>query len=975
MTEQKRKVLGINRNTIALNRASNVSSAGRGTVLVITKGSKTPKEQSSKSAELAVGSLTEQERHRRLTALQSAGKSRLEQQTTENERKLIAQNQAAIDAERSEQTSGEGKSMLEGPEGVGNLKEIAGSIESMAKHRSSEEAQLSDNPPSNHDKMELTSMEPITNVEGIINNQTDQKDANQHSHPVTPINDILLQAEKSELISDPSKDVISDKSKNIEKSHSQQGEPKDRVLLRPAPNRFPAPIRPFVRSETKQITLENVKEIMQKGRVRNLDPIHKKVEDIAAENGDITDIKAADQAATTTAEGLQAVRRIATKAKPQTSGGIIKAKPLAEKEDKTTRKAVKPNKSQPQRKLSASQMIQMTASGGDEHNFRGGRKKHRKDLKSQVQAEKIARDVMIPDVISVQELANRMSEKAANVIKALMRLGVMATINQSVDADTAELICGELGHNFKRVTSAEILGNLLVDEQDREEDLQLRNPVVTVMGHVDHGKTSLLDALRLTDVAAGESGGITQHIGAYKVNLEGDKFITFLDTPGHEAFTAMRMRGAKVTDIVVLVVAADDGIKAQTVEAISHAKAANVPIIVAINKIDRPSANIEGVKNSLFQHNLIPDDMGGDTMVIPVSAKAKIGLDKLEEAILLQADLLHLRANSNRPAKGHVIEAHIDKGRGVVATFLVEKGTLKTGDIVVVGNTFGKIRAMIDDKSHYLKEAGPSVPTEIIGLDGCPIAGDEFVVVADEQIAKSVVSHRIQLTNEKKHAITAKKATSIEDLFSRAKSGLKELAVIVKADVQGSAEAIVQSLEKLANPEVATKVLLGSVGGITESDITLAAASKAVVLGFNVRANNAARDLAKNYNIEIQYYSIIYDLIDNVKKMLGGMLDPITKETIVGQVQIRRVFETSKFGKIAGCYVTEGLVKRGGNIRLLRDNIVVHTGKIKSLKRQKDDAREVKEGFECGISLENFDDIRESDMIEVFEISSEKIEF
>lgn len=930
MTEQKRKVLGINRNALTLNKTTHVSSTGRGTVLVITKGSKV-KEQASQSAGSVAGSLTEQERNRRLAALQLAKKMREEHKVDDQSPEIV---------EKSSASTAANELSLSDPVSV-------------------EQIDLKE--PKEQQDNSAQAIEPQADIE-ILNYQT-QEVQSQEDHgteieldkitnpsPVLETNPKLDKKPQELSVREQQKHKAISSSSLTQISGSQSSA----IHLR--------------NNKTKQISLENVKEILQKGKMRNLDLMYKKPE------AEIASTPEEENKPAALAEGVQAIRKVAAKAKQQTQAEAPKTKILGSKEEKSHKKPIKQSK-QTQRKLSVSQMIQMTAGGNEDYEFRGARKKYKKDNKAQMSVEKIIREVMIPDVISVQELANRMAEKAANVIKALMKLGVMATLNQSIDADTAELVCEEFGHNFKRVTAAEILSNLLADEQDREEDLQARNPVVTIMGHVDHGKTSLLDALRSTDVVSGESGGITQHIGAYKVNLEGNKFITFLDTPGHEAFTAMRMRGAKVTDIVVLVVAADDGIKAQTVEAISHAKAANVPIIVAINKIDKPAANVEAVKNMLFQYDLVPDDMGGDTMIIPISAKQKIGLDKLEEAILLQADLLNLRANYNRAARGHVIEAHIDKGRGVVATFLVEKGILRPGDIIVVGNTFGKIRAMIDDKSHDIKSAEPSVPTEIIGLDNCPVAGDEFIVVSDEKIAKEIADFRLQQFNEKKHAITAKKTSSIEDLFSKAKSGLKELSIIVKADVQGSAEAIVQSLQKLANEEVAAKVLLGAVGGITESDVTLAVASKAVVLGFNVRANSAARDLAKNHNVEVQYYSIIYDLIDNVKKMLGGMLNPITKETIIGQIQIRKVFDTSKFGKIAGCYVTEGIIKRGVNARVLRDNIVIHEGKIKSLKRQKDDAREVKEGFECGISLEKFDDIKENDVIEAYEISSEKREF
>jgi translation initiation factor IF-2 len=584
-------------------------------------------------------------------------------------------------------------------------------------------------------------------------------------------------------------------------------------------------------------------------------------------------------------------------------------------------------------------------------------------------AEKVIREVNIPDVITVADLANRMAEKAADVIKSLMKLGMMVTVNQSLDADTAELVVTEFGHKVKRVTDAELESSLLQKTEDTEETLLRRPPVVTVMGHVDHGKTSLLDALRHTDVVAGEAGGITQHIGAYQVHLKSGQIITFLDTPGHEAFTAMRMRGAKVTDIVVLVVAADDGIKPQTIEAISHAKAANVPIIVAINKIDKPDASPSRVRNEILVHGLVPDDMGGDTMVVEVSAKEKRNLDKLEEAILIQAEMLDLKANPDRSAEGAVVEAKVDKGRGTVATVLVQKGTLKVGDIIVAGATLGKIRALINDKGVNVSQAGPSTPIEILGLEEAPVAGDEFSVVNNEKIARDIIVLRNE--REKQRKSVASKSVTLDQLFKRAQTsgGLQELPVIIKADVQGSVEAIAASLHKLATEEIAVRVLHSAVGGITESDVTLASASRAIIIGFNVRANQQARDMARINGIDIRYYSIIYNLVDDVKAAMGGMLSPLVKENIIGYVEIRQVFDLSKYGKIAGCYVTEGLVKKTANVRIIRDSVVIYDGKLKALKRFKDDVREANSGFECGISLENYDDIKPGDRIEVYEIT------
>lgn len=629
------------------------------------------------------------------------------------------------------------------------------------------------------------------------------------------------------------------------------------------------------------------------------------------------------------------------------------------------------------RRLSASQLALLNSSSGNEidekiiqmhrprSNF-GKFKKNKANNKDMVQ-DKVIREVEIPQTITVQELASRMSIKATSVIKSLINLGVMATINQNVDADTAELIVTEFGHKFKRVNAEEEIMELIADSIDTPESMVKRAPVVTVMGHVDHGKTSLLDALRLTDVVRGESGGITQHIGAYNVTLKNGQSITFLDTPGHEAFTAMRMRGAKVTDIVILVVAANDGIKAQTVEAISHAKAAEVPIIVAINKMDHPNADFEKVKTSLFNYELIPEDMGGDVMVVGLSAHTKQGLDKLEEAVLLCAELLELRANPNKPGRGHVIEAKIDKQKGISTTFLIEKGTLRIGDIVVAGKSFGKVKDMVDDKGRHIKLAGPSSPVEVFGLNTVPTAGDEFAVTVDEKTAKQVATFR---EKQERDLLSAKHTICLDRLIKQNKGAMKELTIILKADVKGSLEAIVHSLIKLNNDEVSLRIVLQNVGGISESDITLAATSSSLVIGFNVRASAATRDLAKSLGVDIRYYSVIYDLINDVKNAMGGLLSPIMRENIIGYAEIRRVFEISSVGQIAGSYVTEGTLQRGCNIRLLRNNVIIHTGKIKSLRRDKDDVKEVRQGFECGIMLDI--DILEKDMIEAYEIIEEK---
>ncbi len=579
---------------------------------------------------------------------------------------------------------------------------------------------------------------------------------------------------------------------------------------------------------------------------------------------------------------------------------------------------------------------------------------------------KVIRDVVIPENITVQELANRMAERGADVIKALMKMGVMATITQTIDADTAELVAAEFGHRVKRVSEADVELDLVAPTEDTEGNLQPRAPVVTVMGHVDHGKTSLLDALRHTNVVAGEAGGITQHIGAYQTQTRSGQKITFLDTPGHAAFSAMRSRGARVTDIVILVVAADDGIMPQTVEAINHAKAANVPIIVAVNKIDKPEADPSRVYNELLQHGIVVEAMSGDVLAVEVSATQKTNLDKLEEAILLQSEVLELSANPDRPAEGAVVEAKLERGRGSVATVLVQRGTLKLGDIFVVGTEWGRVRALLDDKGRNIKAAGPSTPVEVLGLQGMPEAGDDFVVVESEARAREVSDFRKRKQRQDRAVVGR---SSVEQMFSKIRAGeTSELPVVVKGDVQGSVEAIIGATVKMSTDEVAVRVLHGGVGGINESDITLAKASQAMVIGFNVRANKQARDLAEQEGVDIRYYSVIYNLIDDLKGMLSGMLAPTIRENFLGNAEIREVFAVSKIGKVAGCLVTEGVVKRGAKVRLLRDNVVIHEGTLSTLKRFKDDVNEVKQGTECGMSFENYQDIQVGDVIEAFEL-------
>jgi translation initiation factor IF-2 len=585
--------------------------------------------------------------------------------------------------------------------------------------------------------------------------------------------------------------------------------------------------------------------------------------------------------------------------------------------------------------------------------------------------EKLIREVIIPEAINIQELANRMSERAVDVIRLLMKQGAMHKITDVIDADTAQLIAEEMGHTVKRVAASDVEEGLF-DIVDDSSDTEPRSPVVTVMGHVDHGKTSLLDALRHANVVSGEAGGITQHIGAYQVTSpESGRKITFIDTPGHAAFTAMRARGAKVTDIVVLVVAADDGVMPQTVEAINHAKAAKVPMIVAINKIDKPDARPERVRTELLQHEVQVESLGGDVVDVEVSAKNKTNLDRLLEMIALQADLLDLKTNAERPAEGTVIEAKLDRGRGPVATVLVQRGTLRVGDIVVAGAEMGRVRALISDQGETIDQAGPSVPVEVLGFNGPPEAGDRLAVVENEARARQVTSYRAHQKRENAAASISGMRGSLEQMMSQLKtSGRKEFPLIVKADVQGSLEAILGSLEKLGTEEVAARILHAGVGGISESDVTLAEGFNAAIIGFSVRANKEAAAAAKRNGIEIRYYNIIYDLVDDVKKAMSGLLAPTLRETMLGNAQILEVFNISKVGKVAGCRVTDGTVERGANVRLIRDNVVVHEGKLSTLKRFKDEVKEVQAGQECGMAFENYGDMRVGDVIECYRVET-----
>ena len=584
--------------------------------------------------------------------------------------------------------------------------------------------------------------------------------------------------------------------------------------------------------------------------------------------------------------------------------------------------------------------------------------------------EKLVREVTIPETITIQELANRMAERSVDVIKLLMKQGHMAQINDVIDADTAQLLAEELGHSVKRVAESDVEEGLF-DVADDPGSLVPRPAVVTVMGHVDHGKTSLLDAIRSTEVAAGEAGGITQHIGAYQVTAPSGNKITFIDTPGHAAFTAMRARGAKVTDIVVLVVAADDGVMPQTVEAINHAKAAKVPMIVAINKIDRPDAKPERVRTELLQHEIQVESLGGQVLDVEVSATKKLNIDRLLETIGLQSEILDLKANPNRPAEGTVIEAKLDRGRGPVATVLVQRGTLRGGDLVVAGADWGRVRALVSDTGTPVETAGPSTPVEVLGFNGTPEAGDRLAVVQSEARAREVTAYRARQRRDKIAARATGMRGSLEQMMSQLNAaGRKDLALIVKADVQGSLEAVIGTIEKLSTDEVGARVIHSGVGGITESDVTLAEASGVPILGFNVRAHKEAREAAERAGIEIRYYNIIYDLVDDVKKAMSGLLAPTVRETMLGNATILEIFKVSKVGNVAGCRVTDGVVERGANVRLIRDSVVVHEGKLSQLKRFKDDAREVVAGQECGMAFENYQDMKVGDVIECYRVET-----
>ena len=640
-----------------------------------------------------------------------------------------------------------------------------------------------------------------------------------------------------------------------------------------------------------------------------------------------------------------------------------------ERDDRATDRGVKAKADEGRRAGKLTLNDALAGEGGRTRSLAAMKRKQEKARQKAMgfsKPEKQARDVQLPETIVVQELANRMAERAADVVKSLMKMGMMVTMNQAIDADTAELVIEEFGHKAIRVSDSDV-EQVIEKVKDTDDDMMVRPPIITIMGHVDHGKTSLLDAIRHANVVSGEAGGITQHIGAYQVTTDKGAKLTFLDTPGHAAFTSMRARGAQVTDIVVLVVAADDAVMPQTIEAIAHAKAAKVPLIVAINKIDKYDANPTKVRTDLLQHDIVVEAMSGDVQDVEVSAKTGQGLDALLEAIALQAEILELRANPNRAASGAVIEAKLDVGRGPVATVLVQNGTLRKGDIFVVGEQWGKVRALVNDQGERVDEAGPSVPVEVLGLSGTPWAGDTLNVVETEAQAREIASYREKTTKDKRAAIGA--ATTLEQLMAKAKAdqSVAELPILVKADVQGSAEAIVQAMEKIGNDEVRVRVLHSGVGAITDSDVSLADANNAPIIGFNVRANASARGTANQKGVEIRYYSIIYDLVDDIKAAASGLLKAEIRETFIGYATIKEVFKVTGVGMVAGCLVTEGIARRSAGVRLLRDNVVIHEGTLKTLKRFKDEVKDVISGQECGMGFERYEDIRPGDVIEIFE--------
>ncbi|WP_306028095.1 translation initiation factor IF-2 [Stappia sp. MMSF_3263] len=760
--------------------------------------------------------------------------------------------------------------------------------------------------------------------------------------------------------------------------------------------------------EAQRRDIEDRKRREEEERLRAIEDERRKVEEAARAKQEAEEAarRAAEEALRGPAEGDEAREKVSAAdaaaamaavvsdgapAQPAATDDRPARKPAAataaparaadgEGDARKTVKAVKRTKTAPERPTPVrtgddrrrSKLTISSATGDDEGRSRSlaslrRRREKEKRAGQQVVREKISREVVLPEAITIQDLANRMAERAVDVIKLLMKQGQMLKINDVIDADTAELIAEEMGHTVKRVSESDVEEGLFSAADDNDTLVQ-RPPVVTIMGHVDHGKTSLLDALRRSNVVQGEAGGITQHIGAYQVDRDGNK-ITFIDTPGHAAFTQMRARGAKATDIVILVVAADDGVMPQTKEAIAHAKAANVPIIVAINKIDKPSADPGRVRTDLLREDIVVESMGGDVIDVEVSAAKGTNLDKLLEMILLQSEVLELKANPNRTAEGIVIEAQLDKGRGPVATVLVQKGTLKVGDILVAGAEWGRVRAMLDENSQQEKEAGPSKPVEVLGFNGTPEAGDMVAVVENEARAREIVEYRQRQKREKTSIRDIGARGSLEQMMNRLQeSGHKETPLLIKGDVQGSVEAIAGALEALGTDEVKARVLHAGVGGITESDVTLAAASGAPIIGFNVRANKQARDAAEREGIEIRYYNIIYNLVDDVKAAMSGLLSPERRETFLGNAEILEIFNITKVGKVAGCRVTEGIVERGAEVRLIRENVVIHEGKLGTLKRYKDEVKEVQSGQECGMNFVSYQDMRPGDVIECYRV-------
>ncbi len=766
---------------------------------------------------------------------------------------------------------------------------------------------------------------------------------------------------------------------------------------KPAPKREPAPTKPVVaeapHANLSQEEIEARRRALEEATARDAEDQKRRDEESAKRAEELAkrlaereeaERRRAEEEERKAAEEAERLQREEAAARAPVPGEAAPArddakpkelKPFERKKTAEPEKPSRPKSGDDRRRTK----LTLTNALDEDGNARGPslaamRRRQEKARRAAMQSgprEKVLREVTLPETISLQDLASRMSERVVDVIKYLMQQGQMMKPGDIIDADTAELIATDMGHTVKRVSEADVEVGLFTGE-DKADEMTSRPPVVTIMGHVDHGKTSLLDAIREANVVAGEAGGITQHIGAYQIEKDGSK-ITFIDTPGHEAFTAMRARGAQATDIAILVVAADDSVMPQTIESINHAKAAEVPIIVAINKVDLPAADAAKVRTELLQHEVFVESMGGEILDVEVSAKTGKGIDKLLEAILLQSELLELKANPDRPAEGIVIEAQLDKGRGPVATVLVNRGTLHTGDVLIIGDEWGRVRALLNDQGEQVTEAGPSMPVEILGLNGTPMAGDRMAVVENEARAREIADYRQRVTREKAMARQAGSRGSLEQMMTQLQSSdLREAAVVVKADVGGSMEAITQALDKLGTDEVQARIVHAGVGAITESDVSLAAASNAPILAFNVRANKQARDMAEREGIEIRYYSIIYDLVDDMKAVMSGLLAPERRETFLGYAEILQVFNVTKVGKVAGCRVTEGKVERGSGVRLLRDNVVIHEGKLSTLKRFKDEVSEVQSGQECGMAFENYQDIREGDQIECFRVEEIK---